>query len=346
MGSKVDAFDQLNKVRSGDQAYALRDGTTDKTINLVAAIQNAASGAMLFANLRVIPSVSGNALTLDLKQADGTDLSVDEPGFISFRNSSGNGARTLVTVTSNLSVTIPSGATMGHASGVPDFIHVYVMNQGSGVLQLCVSTEDLWSEDFVWDSTVLNTASDLRTVLYSPAAETGRPIRFAARIDITETTAGTWASNATRTSGASGDRSGVISAAVGQSGAVSLSTGVTGDITTIPVPPGWWDVSAEVGFIFGSSTSVSIWRWGLGTASATIPSAGSAGELPTADGRFSIRPPLVNPTVFNTTNPQIMPAGPYRVYVPIQTTFYLAAAVAFTVSTAMAFGWVQFRRAK
>ena len=93
-------------------------------------------------NLGLSTSVGGNALTISLKQADGsTDPGADTAAVkLSFRSATAtSGAYNQRSVTSALSLTVSSGSTLGHASGVAMYIYVYAIDN-AGTVELAVST--------------------------------------------------------------------------------------------------------------------------------------------------------------------------------------------------------------
>lgn len=151
------------------------------------------NSAEAYDNGSITASVSGNALTIAMKTKAGSDPSSGSPVSISFRNAtSGTGTFNTRTVTSALSIVVPSGATLGNVSGVLEPVHVYAQDN-SGTVQLCVSTSGIFDEGSTHTSTTIDSDSDSRGVLYCTAGTTA-PVRLIGRIKSTQTTAGTWAS--------------------------------------------------------------------------------------------------------------------------------------------------------
>ena len=90
----------------------------------------AKSGAMYNGSIAV--SVSGNALTVALKTAAGTDPSAADPVYIPLRNSTiTNGTESIQAVTAALSATISSGSTLGTNSGQTTQIFVAYSLRGT-----------------------------------------------------------------------------------------------------------------------------------------------------------------------------------------------------------------------
>lgn len=151
-------------------------GSTDKPYNLE--------------NIGLALSVGSSALTIALKQSDGsTDATGGAPVAVSMRDATAtNGAYNKRTVTGALSLVIPSGATLGHVDGVEGFIYVY-LGDNAGTLSLS-ATSVLKDEGSLQTVTAIGTGSDAN-LLYGTALTT-KPVRLIVRMKSTQTTAGTW----------------------------------------------------------------------------------------------------------------------------------------------------------
>lgn len=147
-------------------------------------------------NLGLMASVSGNALTIALKQLDGSsDPSSSAPVRVGFRGTTAaNGDSSLVSATAATSLVISSGSTLGFSNGVAGKIYVYALNNG-GTIELAASGSP-WDEGTLQTTTAEGGAgaADSGTVLYSTTARTSKAIRLIGIITISEATAGTWAS--------------------------------------------------------------------------------------------------------------------------------------------------------
>lgn len=150
----------------------------------------------LLSQAGIAASVSANALTVALKQSDGgTDPTAGIPVKVSFRSSTAtSGAYNVRTVSSALSVVVPSGTTLGTASGVTHQIYVYALDN-SGTVELALSLS-LFSSESVQSTSAISGGSS-KTTLYSATARSNVPIRYLGRITIAEATAGTWATSPT-----------------------------------------------------------------------------------------------------------------------------------------------------
>ena len=299
-------------------------------------------------NAGLAASVSSNALTIALKQKDGTtnpSTGVAQVQ-IAFRSSTAaDGSFNIRAVTGALSLVIPSGATMGFSNGIADNIYVYAIDN-AGTVELAVSTEALWDESLLWSTTVLDTASDSRTVLYSTTARSNVPIRFLGRLRLTEATAGTWATAPANYAGPYADQSGVIDSS---GSGISLTSPNAADICSIIVPPGKWDISGGGAILGAATTNFTVIQVAVSGTSATIPSPAAWATAPlqsTGEERISV--PVPNPagggTVYNSTGLAGMTIPTYRVNFATQTTLYLVIQATFTVSTAAGRGWIQARR--
>jgi hypothetical protein len=151
-------------------------------------------------NVGIQSSVSASALTVALKQRDGTsDPSSGSPVTIGFRNPTATtGGFAVSTFTSALSLTIPSVTTIGTVSAQQAYIYVYAMyNGGSPVL--AVSLRGDFDNGSLQSSSAISGGASA-TTLYSASAVSSSPVRLLGRLSVTEATAGTWASNADESS--------------------------------------------------------------------------------------------------------------------------------------------------
>lgn len=150
-------------------------------------------------NVGLSTSVSANAMTIALKQSDGsTDATGGSPATIALRSSTvTSGAFNQRNVTGALSITIPSGTTIGTVNGVTSTVYIYALDN-AGTVELAVSLTQ-FSPDSVQSSSAISGGSSA-TTLYSTTARSNVPIRYLGRAVVNEATAGTWASNASELS--------------------------------------------------------------------------------------------------------------------------------------------------
>jgi hypothetical protein len=148
-------------------------------------------------NLGLASSVAASALTLNLTQMDGVTTPATGAGSVEvgYRQVPVTGGGfDVISTTSSLSLTVPSGATLGTASGVNAYLYVYLLNN-VGANEIAISGSRKWDEGVLQNTTVLNTSSDSGDVLYSTTARTGVPVRLIRRLLTNQATAGTWNTN-------------------------------------------------------------------------------------------------------------------------------------------------------
>ena len=154
-------------------------------------------------NLGLAASVSSSALTIALKQSDGSTDPASGSGAVKvgFRSSTASsGAVSQVSVTGSLSVTVSSGSTLGHASGKEQYIYVYLINN-AGTAELAVSSRRIDEGTLI--STTAEGGSggaDDAYLVYSTTARSNVAVRLIGRLKSSQTTAGTWAATPTEIS--------------------------------------------------------------------------------------------------------------------------------------------------
>ena len=152
-------------------------------------------------NYSLAASVATNALTITLNASSGSAPSSTDPVEINFRNSTtATGTSSLVRATSALTLTISSGSTLGHASGVDSYIFVYAINN-AGTMELAASTT-YFDEGQVVSTTAEGGggAADSNRVMYSTTARSNVACRLLGMMVSNQVTSGTWAAVPTRIS--------------------------------------------------------------------------------------------------------------------------------------------------
>lgn len=154
----------------------------------------AAAASIVAENMAIAASVAASALTVNLKQSDGsTDPTSGSPVKILMRHQTlANGTPATIDYTVATSITVPSGATLGGADGIERHLFLYAIYDGTN-RELAISGVDTWDEGELHNTTILNTSSDDESVLYSTTARTNCAIKKIGRITSTQATAGTWA---------------------------------------------------------------------------------------------------------------------------------------------------------
>ena len=148
-------------------------------------------------NLGLAASVSGNALTIALKQKDGSTNPASGSGAvkIGFRDSTaGTGQYVQRSVTGALSITVSSGSTLGSTNGNPNWVYVYAIDN-AGTVELAVSALKRIDEGSLVTTTAEGGAgaADSKTTIYSTTARSNVAVRLIGRVKSTQATAGTWA---------------------------------------------------------------------------------------------------------------------------------------------------------
>jgi hypothetical protein len=147
-------------------------------------------------NLSLSATVSGKALTVAAKLANGTDASTGTPITINFRAPTATGSGTFNrTITGALSVVLSSGSTLGFTAAEAGRIYVWAIDN-AGTVELALSrTADIFPESVLTSTTAEGGAgaADSTTVMYSTTARTTIPIRCIGYIEIvTGGNAGEW----------------------------------------------------------------------------------------------------------------------------------------------------------
>lgn len=132
-------------------------------------------------------SVSGNALTLTLN-----------PCSLRFRSPTlGSGGVNCRAITSQLSLTVSSGSTLGTVSGQASRLVLLALDN-AGTVELAVV--NIAGGNKLDESNLISTTAeggaggaDSASVIYSAIARTSRPYRVLGYIESTQVTAGTWA---------------------------------------------------------------------------------------------------------------------------------------------------------
>ena len=162
-------------------AFTVLGNNTNATANK----QDISKADLYPQSFQVGGSVAANALTATL-----------QPTPITFRSATaGSGSITNLMVGTALSLTVPSGATLGTVNAVASRIVVLAINN-AGTVELAVVNlaggVDL-SETGTINTTAISAGATSATTIYSQTARTGVPYRVLGFIESTQATAGTWA---------------------------------------------------------------------------------------------------------------------------------------------------------
>lgn len=168
-------------------------------------------------------TVASNALTITL-----------DPTAIDFRSNQPSGTINTITTSSAISLTVPSGATLGTVNGVAARLAVLAVKIGGTVALAVVnaSAARTIDESITINSTAISTAADSATAFYSASGGLNLPFRVVGYIDITEATAGTWASAPTGIYGQGGQMPSISQ--IQSSSSFSSAAGTAVDFVGIP----------------------------------------------------------------------------------------------------------------
>src|SRR5712671_1875203 len=152
-------------------------------------------------NGKLVASVAGNALTIAVKTLAGVDPSPTDPAFFLFRDASAGYA--VIEQTAALSITVPSGATLGTVNGYANRIWVGVFNNGgTAVLGVYNSinapntsspTILPWDETSPANGTGVTSSSTSAQLWYTASMLSSKVLRILGYVESTQSTAGTWA---------------------------------------------------------------------------------------------------------------------------------------------------------
>jgi hypothetical protein len=141
-------------------------------------------------------SYSAGAMTVAVKTKAGADPSAGSPVKVSFLTSATSGIYVQRTITAAHSITVPSGALLGGSNGNSQYIYFYLIDN-AGTVELAVAGAQIYSDWVKVSSTILDTASDGRSTLYSTTARSNLMSRCVGYMVSAQTTAGTWAQTPT-----------------------------------------------------------------------------------------------------------------------------------------------------
>lgn len=147
-------------------------------------------------NLTLAASVAANALTIALKTQAGADPSSSDPVKVPFPNQTGG--YDVLSVTAATSLVVPDTATLGTANAVLAKLWVVAFNDSSTFRLGILNTQEASGITNLvpyntYSSTTIGTGSDSAGVIYSGTGVTTKAIQILGFLEVTEATAGTWA---------------------------------------------------------------------------------------------------------------------------------------------------------
>ena len=163
---------------------ALFNGGTDAEVpNVLASLAEAAAASVQI--MPVAASVNSNALTLSIN-----------PTYVDFRNATlTSGTVNKRKISAQISVVVPSGATLGTASARQARLYLLAIDN-AGTVELAVINSaggNSLDETGLISTTAISAAATAANVAYSTTARTNVPYRVVGFVDSTQATAGTWA---------------------------------------------------------------------------------------------------------------------------------------------------------
>ena len=141
-------------------------------------------------------SVSSNALTITIN-----------PTTLDFRSTTlTDGTPTTVNLASAVTVVVPDTATLGTVNATAARLAVLAINNAGTIEAAVVNLAggNNLDETTLISTTAISTGADSNNVIYSTTARSNVAFRVVGFIDITETTAGTWATAPTKVQGTGG----------------------------------------------------------------------------------------------------------------------------------------------
>lgn len=145
----------------------------------------------------ITATVAANALTVGLS-----------PTYLDFRSSSlTNGTVNTRRVSAELSLVVPSGATLGSSNAIKSRLYVLAIDN-AGTVELAIvnaSGGNNLNETTLISTTAITDASDAANIIYSTSARSNVPFRVVGFVESTQTTAGTWATAPSTIQGSGGN---------------------------------------------------------------------------------------------------------------------------------------------
>jgi hypothetical protein len=203
------------ELQAGQPAMTFYNGTVhilisiNGTVNTPVTANYLANSALAFTapyNLQCSAAVSANALTVSVLTAAGQTPSTVSPVLVPVRDvTPANGDPVIVSVTGALSITVPSGATIGTVSAQANRLWVGLFNNaGTPVLGVYNSLNSATPSVVSWDSSALATTTGITSgsgssqTWYTSSAVAAKAFVPLCYVEALQTTAGTWAANPTK----------------------------------------------------------------------------------------------------------------------------------------------------
>lgn len=209
-------------------------------------------------NVGMTFSVGSNALSANITTAGGGSPSASDQGQVAMRSATATAATyNTRSIQAAVSLVVPSGATLGHASNVQQPLHWYLIDN-AGTLEPAVSTKFFGSSGIV-STTQITGAAASATTMYSTTARASVPFTWIGVSKDKQTTAGTWTAVPT-------------AASMVRDPASIIPSGVVFDYAGTVVPDGFLDcdASAVSRTTFADLFAAIGTTWGAGDGSTTF----------------------------------------------------------------------------
>jgi len=182
----------------GTQAWVSTDGQNSGTWYLTLTNSIGLNSPL---NLQLNATVAGNALTIAIKDRNGNDPTTASPVLVAFRDpTAANGDPVLRAITSALSITVSSTATLGAVNNQANRIWVAVFdNAGASVLGVYNSLNSTGPSILPWDETspasgtAIAGGSNNAQTFYTASGVTSKAFRIIGYLESVQAIAGTWA---------------------------------------------------------------------------------------------------------------------------------------------------------
>ncbi len=228
------------------------------------------SSAGLF-NIGFSGAVASNALTVTLTQADGaTAPAAGTASILGFRSATATtGGYNVRSVTSSISIVVPSGATLGTANSVSQKLALYALDN-AGTVELAIAGYRAFDDNSLQTTTAITSGSSSGAVLYSTTLRTAVPVRYLGDIVISEATAGAWASAPTALNFSPPKYS---ESQIASAGPLNFppATPAWTNITSVTLTPGEWLITSSVQFTPYSGQFLTQVTTGIASATASDP---------------------------------------------------------------------------
>lgn len=224
----------------------------------------------------VLATVAANALTVTIN-----------PNSFDFRSATlSSGLVNNRVLSSAVSLVVPSGATLGTSSGVAARLVLLALDNAGTVEPAIVNLagSNNLDETTLISTTAISAGATAANVIYSTTARTSVPFRVVGLADLTQATAGTWATGPTLTQGAGGQAlAAMASIGYGQAWQNVLGSRVSGTVyTNTTGKPIIFNVSVATGSVSGTVNGVTITIAGGLYVSAIVPHGATYSATTTA----------------------------------------------------------------